>query len=233
MTCPTGKKPHATQADAVQFELENQKRFPDQERQYPYLCEQCGAHHLTSTPTGDTTLARVNYEEAALYNVTKQRRTVEEQIELQRKVIEMTQQGVPAKIIADRLDIDQATVYKLRAGRTVGGLKNTVEGIEAKQLSLKEQMAAIQAQIDAEEQRKKMIIEMRQLKVQWHEDETGERMLVITQDQNRFTLVADDALKLFELLQERLSEYSEKEVSVNHIDPSKSSSTSPPAVRRG
>ncbi len=209
MSCPSNKKAHATEAEAIQFEIRNRQIYPEQERQYPYACDQCTAYHLTSTPPGDKTLARVNYEEAALYNVTKTRRTPEEQIELQRRVIEMTQQGLPAKLIAERLDIDQATVYKLRAGKSLGGLRNTVEGIEAKQLSLKEQMAAIQAQIDAEEQRKKMIIELRQLRCQWHEDEAGERMLVITQDQNRFTLVADDALKLFDLLQERLAEYSE------------------------
>ncbi len=205
MSCPTNKKAHATEADAIQFDIRNREAHPESERQYPYLCEDCGAHHLTAMPTGDKTRARVNFDEAAKFNVSKPRRTVEENLELQRQVIALTHRGLSAKAIAEQLGISEPTVYSLRGGK-IGGLSGTIEGIEAKQLSLQEQIAALQAQVKQEEERKKMIIELRQLRVQWNEDENGERTLLITHDQNRFVLLKEDGPKLVQLLQQRLAE---------------------------
>jgi hypothetical protein len=64
-SCVSGKKSYQAESEALQFEITNRQRYPEAERQYPYLCEDCGSHHLSAMPTGDKTRSRVNYEEAA------------------------------------------------------------------------------------------------------------------------------------------------------------------------
>lgn len=202
-SCTNGKKCFQTEGEAVQFEITNRQKNNWQE-QYPYLCDDCGFHHLTSTPTGDGTRSRVNYDEAAKY-VVRTRRSAEEMLELNTKVRDLTAQGYNTKAIAEQLDISEGQVYALRNGKA-GGLNKTVAGIEQKQLSIQERIAELQRELELEERRKQLMIEMRQLKVQWSQDENGERLLVITQDQYRFTVLPEDASKLCDLLKARLAE---------------------------
>src|SRR5262249_23303607 len=159
----------------------------------PYLCEVCGFHHLSTMLSGEMTRARVNYEDASKY-VVRTRRTPEEQLKLRDEVLELTRRGITAQAIADKLGVSTVTVYNLRSGRVSGALSKTVEGIEIKQLSIQEQISRLQAQLEAEERRKQELIEARQLRVQWSEVD-GERILVISQNQNRFSLLPEDAAK--------------------------------------
>ena len=196
----TNKKCFQTDADALRFEIENRRQY-NNEQQHPYLCEHCGFHHLSKLPPGETTRARIDYDEAAKY-VVRIRRTAEEQLELRDQIIELSNQGKTSQQIADQLKISLATVYNLRNGKLSGALAKTVEGIEIKKLSIQEQIAKLQADLEAEERRKQQLIEARQLRVQWSEVPGGDRVLVITQDQNRFALIPEDATKLITLLSE-------------------------------
>jgi DNA-binding CsgD family transcriptional regulator len=200
--CETNKKCFQTEGDAIKFEIENRQRN-NLEKQHAYLCEVCGFYHLSALPPGDNTRSRVNYGEASKY-VVRARRTPEEQLKLREEILELTRQGMAAQAIADKLQISPMTVYNMRSGKMTGALSKTVQGIEVRQLSIQEQIAKLQAELVLEEKRKQEIIEARQLKVQWSEVEGGDRILVITQDQNRFSLTPEDAAKLHELLEETL-----------------------------
>jgi transposase len=197
----TNKKCFQTEGDALRFEIENRRQYGNPQ-QYPYLCEHCGFHHLSKLPVGETTRARVDYEDAAKYVVRTTRRTADEQLELHNQIVELTNQGKTTQQIAEQLNISTATVYNLRNGKLSGALAKTVEGIEIKKLSIQEQIAKLQTELEAEEKRKQQLIEARQLRVQWSEVPGGDRVLVITQDQNRFALIAEDATKLITLLKE-------------------------------
>lgn len=199
----TNKKCFQTEADALRFEIENRHQYGNPQ-QYPYLCEECDFHHLSSLPTGETTRARVNLGDAAKYIVRTTRRSAEEQLELHNKIVELTNRGFNTQQIADELKISTATVYNLRNGKLSGALAKTVEGIEIKKLSIQEQIAKLQADLEAEERRKQQLIEARQIRVQWSEAD-GEPILVITQDQNRFSLLPEDAAKLIKLLESMLA----------------------------
>jgi hypothetical protein len=201
----TNKKCFQTEADALRFEIENRRQY-NNEQQYPYFCEDCGFHHLSKLPTGETTRARVDYEEAAKYVVRTTRRTADKQLELHGQIVELTNQGKTTQQISDQLKISTATVYNLRNGKLSGALAKTVEGIEIKKLSIQEQIAKLQADLEAEERRKQQVIEARQLRVQWSEVSGGDRVVVITQDQNRFTLIPEDAIKLITLLKEAFAQ---------------------------
>ena len=197
----TGKKCHQTEAAAVRFEIDNRQRFKDSAQQYPYLCEDCGFHHLSALPAGEPTRARVNYDEASKY-VVRTRRTAEEQAELFEQIMQLTRDGKSAQQIADELKITLQTVYNLRNGKLSGSLNNTVQGIEIKKLSIQEQIAKLQADLESEERRKQQLIEARQLRVQWSEIPGGEYVLVITKDLERFTILPEDATKLIKLLEQ-------------------------------
>jgi DNA-binding CsgD family transcriptional regulator len=205
--CKTGKKCFQTNGEAVQFEIQNRQKFGDPP-QYTYLCEDCGFHHLSHLPPGEPRRAKVDYDEAAKYAV-RTRRTPDEQLELRDRIMELTDQGKTSQQIADELKVSVTTVYNLRSARLTGALAKTVEGIEIRQKTIQEQIAELQAQLQAEERKKKEIIEAKQLKVQWSEIPSGrgtERILVITQNEERFPLVPEEAMKLAELLRERLDE---------------------------
>src|SRR5207245_1661531 len=89
----TNKKCFQTDADAIRFEIENRHQYGNLQ-QYPYLCEECGFHHLSRLPAGETTRARVNYESAGNYIVRTTRRSAEEQLELHNKIVELTNRGL-------------------------------------------------------------------------------------------------------------------------------------------
>jgi len=198
----TNKKCFQTDGDALIFEIENRRQYGNPQ-QYPYLCEYCGFHHLSKLPAGETTRARIDYEDAAKY-VVRTRKTADEQLELHNQIVELTNQGKTTQQIAEQLHISTATVYNLRNGKLSGALAKTVEGIEIKKLSIQEQIARLQTELEAEERRKQQLIEARQLRVQWSEA-SGEPILVITQDQNRFSLLPEDAAKLIKLLESMLA----------------------------
>src|SRR5579863_8582234 len=141
----TNKKCFQTEGDALRFEIENRRQYNNRQ-QYPYLCEHCGFHHLSTLPVGETTRARVDYGFAAKY-VVRPRRTAEEQLELHSQIVELTNQGKTTQEIADQLSISTATVYNLRNGKLSGVLAKTVEGIEIKKLSIQEQIARLQADL--------------------------------------------------------------------------------------
>jgi Homeodomain-like domain len=194
----TNKKCHETEKGAIDFEILNRERHQSV-KQYPYLCPDCNFYHLSSMPTGETTRARVDLEDASKY-VVRTRRNAEEQERLRDEVLELTRIGWSAQRIADKLKISSVTVYNLRNSRTV-------EGIETKKLSIQEQIAKLQAELEAQERRKQELIEAQLLQARWSTAaNSSEPLVVITQRENRWALPIEDATRLHKLLSKLLTE---------------------------
>jgi transposase len=205
MVCTTGKKPYLNEGDAVAFAQRLLSLHPDEPLQRAYKCHDCGLFHLTSKPIESVSLAQTNYEEIGKYDVRERRQTPEERLETQQKAIALTNSGMAAKDIAEQLNISIQRVYNIRAGKDTG-METSLAGIEIKKQSIQEQIAALQKELEVEEQRKQWVLEQQTLQAKWIEDVNGEKMLLLTQNNNKFTILPEDAKKLFTLLQARLAE---------------------------
>jgi hypothetical protein len=197
--CKSGKRSFETEHNALATEKSNREKF-NNETQYAYQCEECGAYHLTSLAPGEGRTARVNYAEAGnLITGGGRGRKFVLASSIEAKIHELYAKNVNALAISREVSLPYCTVRrvlgivpKAREGNSPRVPKN-IDSIEQRKADLRRQLEML----DAEEKRFREQNELRVV--------VEGAVTVIKKGHESLHLFDSDVNDLFEKLMDKLT----------------------------
>jgi predicted transcriptional regulator len=202
--CPkTGKKSYPDESSAVQWEEGNRAKHNGL-RQFAYACAECSDWHLTTTPPGNNSIARVNYDSGV---------SVKKGLDTD-TVVRLRSEGMTVQQIADEYNVSlEAVKYHLRKAdgkvyakptRSTPQLM-TYEQYNARRVELEAELVKMrkehredeeqaQQEIDRIRQTEDRLFEAKQSKIGYGAD----GVIILRKYDREFDLTKEELAKLFE-----------------------------------
>jgi AcrR family transcriptional regulator len=189
--CPvSGKKSFINETEANQFEERNRDRF-NTLRQYPYACLNCNSWHLSATPPGNNTIAKVRLpvvQESLSSNTGPKGISAEH-------VLTMKREGVSVTDIAKHFNVSEPTIYyHLKKDTSVVSTRSFKQAVTLNQVSQEE--IELQKKLDDIRRVKERLLESTRMKVDFIDGH-----VVIKKNNEQITLPLSDVNQLFQTVQ--------------------------------
>jgi transposase len=191
--CPD-KKYFASHADAETWERENRGKYDNPTQQFPYLCEDCSAFHLSPLRPQE----REEKKDQSVTPTSPREKAGERRVQAQR----LSAEGMSITQIAKEPGIDDSSVYYyLNKGRSPAPHKGhravmpSLDSIQIQKRKVEEELRLSQEKLQALQEQEQELIEHNRLKLSWLDG-----AVLLQRGDNRITLTISEIANLEEFV---------------------------------